>query len=180
MLALRARVGWPARLAVVAIALALTIGTWGPMLLLPLGLDAPRWEHFVHQTSAPYCHQHPARSFHVQGHAFPLCTRCSGMWIGITLGVAFAMLFVPQHRWWTGSGLAVLATAASAFDKLREESSRVDAPNARFVLGILIFAGVTLAVSFDTLALLTAGLRAVARAPRALWSRAGTARRDSA
>ena len=168
---LRGRVGWRARVAIASIALSVTIGTWGPLLALPFGWSVPGWEHFVYQTSTPYCHQLPERSYHVFGHLFPLCTRCTGMWLGITLGVAFAMFVIPKSRWWIGFGLAVLATAASAFDKLREEATRVDAPNVRFVLGILIFAGVTLAVSYDTLAVLLGIGRAIARIPSSLRSR---------
>ncbi len=169
---LRGRVTLHARVVVAAIALALTVGTWGPLLALPLGWSCPAWEHLVYSTSTPYCHQLPERSYHLMGHVFPLCTRCTGMWIGITLGVAFAMFVVPKARWWIGSVLAVLATSASAFDKLREESTNIGAPNVRFVLGILIFVGVTLAVSYDALAVLLGIGRAIAHVPRSLLSRA--------
>ncbi len=168
---LRSQVPWQARAAVAAIAVVVTLATWGPWMVLPFGLSTPRWERFVYVTSGPYCHQLAARSYHVAGHVLPLCTRCTGMWIGITLGVTLAMIVVPRQRWWIGTGLAVLAAAASAFDKLREEATRVDAPNARFVLGVLVFVGVTLAVSFDTLAVLLGLLRAIVRQPRRLLSR---------
>jgi len=159
----------------------LTVGTWGPWMLLPFGIPAPRWEHFVYQTSVPYCHQLPERSYHVMHHVLPLCTRCTGMWLGITLGVALAMFVIPKSRWWIGSLLAVVATAASAFDKLREESTRIDAPNVRSVLGFLIFVGVTLAVSYDILALLLAGGRATRRLVLAAFSpRGGRAAREPA
>jgi len=168
---LRSQVTWHARATVAAVAVAVTLGTWGPWMILPFGLSTPRWERFVYKTSGPYCHQLAARSYHVAGHVLPLCTRCTGMWIGITLGVAFAMIVVPRQRWWIGTGLAVIAAAASAFDKLREEATRTDAPDVRFVLGVLVFVGVTLAVSFDTLAVLLGLLRAIARLPRTLRSR---------
>ena len=90
------------------------------------------------------------------------------MWIGITLGVAFAMLVVPKRRWAVGSLLALAATAASAADRLREDLYLASYGWLRFALGLLIFAGVTLAVSFDTLAMLLALLRAIARIPRYL------------
>lgn len=151
-----------------AVALAITAATWGPMLLVLFGTGAPAWERFVDRASAPYCHQLPARSFHLAAHVFPLCTRCTGMWIGITLGVAFAMLVVPKRRWAVGSLLALAATAASAADRLREDLYLASYGWLRFALGLLIFAGVTLAVSFDTLAMLLALLRAIARIPRYL------------
>ena len=83
-----------------------------------------------------------------------------------TSGVAFAMVVVPRHRWWSGVLLAVAATAASGFDFLREESG--GSPNAwvRAILGFVLFVGVTLAVSFDTLAVLSALGRWVRRLHR--------------
>ncbi len=85
------------------------------------------------------------------------------MWLGITLGVAFAMVRVLRHRWWIGTGMAVLATAASAFDFLREESGGTPSALARSLLGFLLFIGVTIAVSFDTLAVLAGLARFVRR-----------------
>jgi uncharacterized membrane protein len=148
-----------ARVLVVFVAVALTIATWGPMLTAAVGIDLPGWEAFVHQASAPYCHQYPARSFHVAGHMFPLCARCTGMWLGITLGVALAMIVVPRHRWWTGGLLAVGLTAASGFDFLREQSGGTPHAWTRATLGFFLFVGVTLAVSHDTLAVLSGMLR---------------------
>ena len=35
------------------------------------------------------CHQMTARSFHVEGHTFPLCARCTGMYLGAMVGLAY-------------------------------------------------------------------------------------------
>jgi uncharacterized membrane protein len=35
------------------------------------------------------CHQIPARTFRVEGHAFPLCARCTGMYLGAMVGLVF-------------------------------------------------------------------------------------------
>lgn len=35
------------------------------------------------------CHQMTARSFHVDGHSFPLCARCTGMYLGAMVGLAY-------------------------------------------------------------------------------------------
>lgn len=148
---------------VVVIAIGLTLGTWIYLPLQAIGWDLPRWEAFIFETCDPFCHQIAARSFHVAGHVFPLCARCTGMWLGITLGVAFAMVRVLRHRWWIGTGMAVLATAASAFDFLREESGGTPSALARSLLGFLLFIGVTIAVSFDTLAVLAGLARFVRR-----------------
>ena len=144
-----------ARLVVIIVAIALTFATWGPMLAAAAGFELPGWEAFVHETSTPFCHQYPARSFHAASHVFPLCARCTGMWLGITLGVVVAMLFIPRHRWWWGALLAVGFTAASGFDFLREQSGGTPSAWTRAILGFLLFIGVTLAVSNDTLAVLS-------------------------
>ena len=33
------------------------------------------------------CHRIPARSFHLHGHALPLCARCTGIYLGVMAGV---------------------------------------------------------------------------------------------
>lgn len=38
------------------------------------------------------CHRLEARSFHVDGRQLPLCARCSGMYLGAVLGLAFLSL----------------------------------------------------------------------------------------
>jgi uncharacterized membrane protein len=38
------------------------------------------------------CHRLDARSFHVDGQQLPLCARCSGMYLGAVLGLAFLSL----------------------------------------------------------------------------------------
>jgi len=38
---------------------------------------------------APVCHQMPDRCFHLVGQAMPLCSRCSGIYLGALSGVLF-------------------------------------------------------------------------------------------
>ena len=63
------------------VALALTI-TW--LVLTPAGL-------FGKADAVGYsvCHQIEARSFSLNGRAFPLCARCSGMFLGALLGLIY-------------------------------------------------------------------------------------------
>ncbi len=42
------------------------------------------------------CHQLDERSFHVDGQRFPLCARCSGMYLGAVLGVIYLALTQPR------------------------------------------------------------------------------------
>jgi len=143
------------RTAVVISALALTLATWAHLPLAAMGLPVARWETFVFDACDPFCHQNPARSFHLGEHVFPLCTRCTGMWLGITLGVALAMVVWRRRRWAMGLWLAVVATAVSGVDALREASGGASRPWIRAVFGFLLFLGVTFALSFDALAVLS-------------------------
>lgn len=42
------------------------------------------------------CHQLAERSFHVDGQRLPLCARCSGMYLGAVLGIAYLTLTQPR------------------------------------------------------------------------------------
>lgn len=164
----RARLHVPmwSRHLVIAITVVLAVATFVHVPLAAIGVELPAWESFVFDTCGPFCHQSPQRSFAMAGHPFPLCARCTGMWLGITLGIAFAMWWVSKHRWWSGTVLTVMATAASGFDFLREQSGGAPSSWTRAVLGFLIFIGVTAAVSFDVLAVLAALGRYVRRLHR--------------
>jgi len=152
---LRSGVTTAQRYALSALSLALLLATFGPMIALASGTEIPGWERLVHETSGPFCHQLPDRSFVLHNHVFPLCTRCSGMWIGITAGIALGLLLPFRRRWLVGLGTFVVGMALSELDHLREESwGGPGWPWVRFWLGLALFAGLTLAVSFDLLALL--------------------------
>lgn len=62
------------------------------------------------------CHQLDERSFHVNGQRLPLCARCSGMYLGAVLGVAFLTLTQPRRGGMPPKAvLAVLAAFGLAF-----------------------------------------------------------------
>lgn len=159
----RARLPDEARWVVAAVAVGLTVATWGPMLLLWFGADCPSWQGFVHEVCVPLCHQDPGRSFHASGQVFPLCARCTGMWLGITLGVCAAMLWVKPYRWLVGIAVAVAATAASFVEFVVEAKTGQQAPITRAVLGFAMFMGIAWAVSLDTLAVIVAVVTGLAR-----------------
>lgn len=143
------------RRVVIACALALTLATWGYLPLAILGLPATSWESFVFAACDPFCHQMPSRSFHLAEHTLPLCARCAGMWIGITMGVVIAMMVTAPRRWALGLSLAAMGTLVSGADKLREAAGGPSMPWIRAGFGLLLFLGVTFAVSFDALAAIT-------------------------
>ncbi len=48
------------------------------------------------------CHQIEARSFHLGERALPLCARCSGMYLGAMLGLAYQAWVSPRHERFPG------------------------------------------------------------------------------
>ena len=65
----------------IGFAIALTI-TW--LALTPSGLLGK-----AHAVGYAVCHQIEARSFHIHTRPFPLCARCSGLFLGALLGMIF-------------------------------------------------------------------------------------------
>ena len=39
------------------------------------------------------CHQMPERSFFIKGKQFPVCARCTGVFIGYVFGIVFSLFF---------------------------------------------------------------------------------------
>ena len=63
---------------------------WLALVVAPALLAAAGWAHadVLHWLLHPVCHQIPARSFHVLGEPLAACARCTGLYVGFTLGVA--------------------------------------------------------------------------------------------
>ncbi len=65
------------------------------------------------------CHQRPDRSFWAHGVRWPVCARCSGLYVSAAFGVLFAWTFgrarlrVPFSAWRTPLLLAAIPTAAT-------------------------------------------------------------------
>jgi uncharacterized membrane protein len=80
------------------------------------------------------CHQIPARSPHICGHQFPLCWRCTGIFIGS--GLLFGWLLKTKRAlsFWLCLPLAVLMPidVLTAMLGLREGQNEL-----RFVTGLL-------------------------------------------
>lgn len=62
------------------------------------------------------CHRIDARSFHLGNRAFPLCVRCTGMYLGAVLGLFYQAILAPRR---TGTPpwrvLVVLGLLVAAF-----------------------------------------------------------------
>lgn len=62
------------------------------------------------------CHQLDERSFHVDGQRLPLCARCSGMYLGAVLGIAYLTLTQPRRAGMPPKAvIALLAVFGLAF-----------------------------------------------------------------
>src|SRR5690349_9029633 len=71
------------------------------------------------------CHQRPERSFHAEGVQYPVCARCTGIYLGAALGAAIAIALwgasrrrrlpvaVVYRRWRLILFVAVVPTAVS-------------------------------------------------------------------
>jgi uncharacterized membrane protein len=71
---------------------------------------APAFVTAVYVATSRICHQKPERSFHSEGVKWPVCGRCSGLYIG---GAAGALAWLVMRRRRPGSRLlAWLAVAA--------------------------------------------------------------------
>jgi uncharacterized membrane protein len=73
------RYGW--RWALIAFAIVLTF-TW--LVLTPRGLLGK-----ADAVGYAVCHQIEERSFHIDARPFPLCARCTGLFLGALLGLAY-------------------------------------------------------------------------------------------
>jgi uncharacterized membrane protein len=47
----------------------------------------------IYRAFSNLCHQMPERSFHIFGHQFAVCARCTGIYSGLTLGFLIYPLF---------------------------------------------------------------------------------------
>jgi uncharacterized membrane protein len=72
------------------------------------------WPAAVYYAASQVCHQRPERSFHTAGVAWPVCGRCSGLYLAAPLGGLLAVGIAGRRvrgvgRRWLRAGLAVAA-----------------------------------------------------------------------
>jgi uncharacterized membrane protein len=84
-----------------------------------LGADSPGWTNLVYLAGAPICHQRPDRSFHTDGVKWPVCARCSGLYLAAPVGSIAGLLSLrrrlrlPRGLAWRTLVLAGAPTAAT-------------------------------------------------------------------
>ena len=57
------------------------------------------WQKWMILGAKTGCHQDARRSFFIRGYQFPICTRCTGILLGNTIGILFSIFF-PSF-WWS-------------------------------------------------------------------------------
>jgi hypothetical protein len=92
------------RRAASAFALALLLGAtlWPAAIVSAAGaspVPTPRaWNAAVYFLASRICHQRPERSFHYRDTAWPVCARCTGLYLAAPLGGAVAWLARARQR----------------------------------------------------------------------------------
>jgi uncharacterized membrane protein len=110
--------------------LLLTSAAWAS-----LDGSQPVWSAAVYVAGSRICHQKPERSFKVAGVQWPVCGRCSGLYLAAPLGAIAASIALRRRRG-SGSPRVWLAVAAvpTAITLGLEWLSLADVTNvARFV-----------------------------------------------
>lgn len=54
------------------------------------GVAEPVWATVVYAAAGQVCHQRPERSFHTHGTPWPVCARCSGLYLAAPFAAALA------------------------------------------------------------------------------------------
>ena len=70
----------------------------------------PAWTSVVYAIASRICHQIPARSFHTDHVQWPVCARCSGLYLAAPIGAVAAIALVGRRR----SSRAALGWMAAA------------------------------------------------------------------
>lgn len=77
----------------------------------------PAFASTIYKTFSFVCHQIPERSFHLAGHQFGVCSRCSGLYAGFAVAALVYPLARSLQRTGTPSRLwLILATLPLAID----------------------------------------------------------------
>ena len=83
------------------------------------------------------CHRKPERSFHIKGHQFPVCARCTGFYIALTIYFTYTYFnYVDYNPFTLISAILLLLPAAidgfTQFFEYRESNNTL-----RLITGLL-------------------------------------------
>ena len=72
---------------------------------------APLWTTGVYLVSSAICHRKPERSFHTSGVQWPVCGRCSGLYLGAGAGALIALVLRRRRSTTTTDVRLLILTA---------------------------------------------------------------------
>jgi uncharacterized membrane protein len=126
---------WLGAVAFVLVLLSMIIGA-----PIALANGYPALALVIYKGFSPLCHQLSDRSFQIEGHAFAVCSRCTGIYGGFAAGVIFYPLMrslkrtdTPGRKWLFVAGLPIFVDWALGFFGIWENTHL-----SRFLTGALL------------------------------------------
>ena len=110
--------------------------------------------NFVYSCGDKLCHQKAYRSFFINGNQMPFCSRCTAIWIGITIGLCFMIFYkiVLDEKFLI---LIIIGIVPIAIDGIGQLLHLWESTNLiRTITGLLvgIVAGIAIGIIIDELA----------------------------
>ena len=97
-------------------------------------LAAPGW---VFPLGSLICHQHPERSFFINGQQLAVCARCTGLYFGSAVAAPLALIAVSSLAGSRARRIAIVAAAPTALTWILEFGGVVAFSNvARFITAL--------------------------------------------
>jgi len=127
---------------------ALVLGS----ILWPLLLASAAWARIEHSSSgwpslvylaaSRVCHQRPERSFHTAGVKWPVCGRCSGLYLAAPAGALLGAVVLARRRY-SAVRLLVIAAIPTAITVALEWPHLAEVTNVqRFVTALPLGAAI--------------------------------------
>lgn len=127
---------------------ALVIGS----ILWPLLLASAAWARIEHSSSgwpslvylaaSRVCHQRPERSFHTDGVKWPVCGRCSGLYLAAPAGALLGAVVLARRRY-SAVRLLIIAAIPTAITVALEWPHLAEVTNVqRFVTALPLGAAI--------------------------------------
>lgn len=114
-------------------------------------IDFP-W-NFVYSTGDRLCHQKSERSFFLNGNQMPFCSRCTAIWLGLTVGLGFIIFYRVKlnEKLLYALILGIVPLALDGIGQLFNlwESTNIIRVSTGIIVGIVC--GVTFGVIIDEL-----------------------------
>jgi uncharacterized membrane protein len=101
----------------------------------------------------PICHRLPDRTFNIRGHYFPVCSRCTGLYVGALLFFTYSLFFFIDYTV-TVILMAFIITFPMIIDGLTQYFRFRESNNGlRFITGFISGVGIALLISFFKIAI---------------------------